>query len=132
MRILMTQRELIGRAGSELFTIEVAAELAKRGHQVAVYCPKFGMLADVMHSAGVWTKSRLADIPWEPEIIHGQHHLQAIAALSYFLKVPAIYLCHGVFPWVEEVPLQPRIRSYVMMSQWMVRLVEAKFGIPQE
>src|SRR5260370_19650185 len=124
MRILMTQRELIHRAGSELFTIEVAAELGKRGHQVAVFCPRFGPpdLQNIMYSAGVWIRSRLSEIPWVPDIIHGQHHLQAIAAIGYFLKVPAIYYWHGFFPWVEQPPLHPRIRTYVMMCQWMVRL----------
>ena len=52
MRILMTQRELIHRAGSELFTIEVATELGKRGHEVAVFCPRIGDLADIIFSAG--------------------------------------------------------------------------------
>jgi hypothetical protein len=132
MRILMTQRELISRGGSELFTIEVATELSKRGHQVAVFCPRIGDLVDIMYSAGVWVKTRLAEIPWAPDIIHGQHHLQAIAAISHFTKAPAIYYCHGVFPWVEQVPVHPRIRNYVMMCQWMVRVVEPKFGITQE
>jgi hypothetical protein len=99
---------------------------------VAVFCPRVGDLPDIMYSAGVWTKTRLADVPWTPDIIHGQHHLQAIAAISYFLKIPAIYYCHGVFPWVEQVPVHPRIRTYVMMCQWMVRFVESKFAIPQE
>jgi Glycosyltransferase Family 4 len=132
MRILMTQRELIHRAGSELFTVEVATELGKRGHEVAVFCPRLGQLANIMFAAGVWIKPRLAEIPWVPEIIHGQHHLQAMAAIGYFLKVPAIYHCHGYFPWVEQVPLHPRIRTYVMMCQWMVGGLEPKFGIPRD
>ena len=120
MRILITQRELIHRAGSELFTIEVATELGKRGHEVAVFCPRLGQLANIMFAAGVWIKPRLAEIPWVPEIIHGQHHLQTMAALAYFPKAPAVYHCHGYFPWVEQVPLHPRIRTYVMTCRWMV------------
>jgi glycosyltransferase involved in cell wall biosynthesis len=130
MRILITQRELVQRAGSELFTIEVATELGKRGHDVAVFCPRLGPLADIMFAAGVWIKPRLAELPWVPEIIHGQHHLPTMAALAYFPKAPAVYHCHGYFPWVEQAPLHPRIRTYVMMCRWMVRLLEPKFGIP--
>ena len=55
-----------------------------------------------------------------------------MAAIGYFLKVPAIYHCHGYFPWVEQVPLHPRIRTYVMMCQWMVGGLEPKFGIPRD
>src|ERR1700704_7076978 len=132
MRILMTLRELIHRGGSEIFTVEVATELSKRGHEVAVFSPRVGDLAKIMYASGVWVKSRLAEIPWVPDVIHGQHHLQAIAALSYFLDVPAIYYCHGVTPWVEQVPSHPRIRNYVMMCQWMVTPVATEFGIPKD
>ena len=106
MRILITQRELIHRAGSELFTIEVATELGKRGHEVAVFCPRLGQLANIMFAAGVWIKPRLARFPGFRRSFtastssgHGRDRL--------FLKVPAIYHCHGYFPWVEQVPLHP-------------------------
>jgi len=84
MRILMTQRELRHRGGSEMFSIEVAVELSRRGHEVAVYSPRFGDLAKFMLAGGVWVKSHLSDLPWVPEVIHGQHHLQAVAAMTRF------------------------------------------------
>jgi hypothetical protein len=131
VRILITQRELIHWGGSQMVTIEVAKELRNRGHEVAVFCPHPGEAAKIIFPAGVWVKSRLSEIPWEPDIIHGHHHLQTIAALSYFVKVPAIYYCHGVRPWVEQVPLHPRIRHYVMMCEWMVSPNEMEFGVPR-
>jgi hypothetical protein len=114
-----------------MFTIEVVKELRNRGHEVAVFCPRPGDLAKIIFPSGVWVKSRLSEIPWEPDIIHGQHHLQAITALSYFVNVPAIYYCHGVRPWVEQVPLHSRIRNYVMMCEWMVSSTEMEFGVPR-
>jgi hypothetical protein len=114
-----------------MFTIEVAKELSNRGHEVAVFCPRPGDLAKIIFPSGVWVKSRLSEIPWEPDIIHGQHHLQAIAALSYFVNVPAIYYCHGTKPWVEQVPLHSRIRNYVMMCEWMVSPTAMEFGVAQ-
>lgn len=132
MRILMTQRQLIHRAGSEMFTLEVAAELSRRGHKVAIFCPRTGELAKLAFAAGAVVKSALADLPWVPDIIHGQHHLQTVAALSFFANVPAIYYCHGVMPWVEQVPLHRRIRKYVMMCGWMVTPLATEFGIPPE
>ena len=130
MRILITQRELIHRAGSELFTIEVATELGKRGHEVAVFCPRLGQLANIMFAAGVWIKPRLAEIPSGS----GDHSRPASSSghgrdRSTSPRSPAIYHCHGYFPWVEQVPLHPRIRTYVMMCQWMVGGLEPKFGI---
>ena len=132
MRILLTQRELIQRGGSELVTVEVAMELGDRGHEVAVFCPRPGDLARIMYSSGVLVKSRLGEIPWTPDIIHGQHHLPAIAALSYFPGTPAIYHCHGVSPWVEQPPIHPRIRKYVVVCQWMVPRFEPDYAIPAD
>jgi hypothetical protein len=132
MRILITQRELVGRAGSELFTIDVATELSRRGHEVAVFCPRWAEIADLLFSAGVVVKERLSEVPWVPDIIHGQHHLGAMAALSRFLHVPAIYYCHGIFPWVEQAPVSPRIQKYVVMCEWMRKPVSSKLGIDLE
>lgn len=113
-----------------MFTIEVARELSRRGNEVAVFCPHIGEPAELMYSGGVQVKNRLVDVPWRPDIIHGQHHLQAMAALSYFADVPAIYYCHGISPWVERVPIHPRIRTYVMMCEWMITPIKTEFDIP--
>ena len=132
VRILITQRALRRRGGSEMVTIEVALELRGRGHDIAVFSPQVGDLAEILVTNGVWVKSRLNEIPWIPEVIHGQHHLQAIAAMTHFDATPAIYHCHGVTPWVERPPVHPRIRYYVMMCEWMEARMEPEFGIPKE
>ena len=128
----MTQRQLIRWGGSEMFTIEVSKELQRRGHQVAIFCPQIGYPAKIVYPTGVEVKSRISELPWIPDIIHGQHHLQAAAALSFFTDTPAIYYCHGWIPWVEEVLLHPRIWRYVMMCEWMVPTVATEFDIPRE
>jgi hypothetical protein len=132
MRILITQRKLVHWGGSEMFTIELVKALRQRDHEVVVFCPQPGDLAKVIYPCGGAVKSRLDDIPWQPDIIHGQHHLQAAAALSYFADVPAIYYCHGWEPWVEKVPLHPRIRNYVMMCEWLVAPTAAALDIPRD
>ncbi len=129
MRILITQRELIQHTGSELFAVEVSNELSKRGHQVAIYSPRIGDVARLVYGAGVKVKSRIEDLPWEPEIIHGQHHLQAMAAMAYFDNAPGVYFCHGAKPWVENAPLHPRMQRYLVNCVWMALRVEAEFGI---
>ena len=132
MRVLLTQREMINRSGSELFTIEVAKELSERGHEVAIFCPRFGDLAGLVYSSGVRVKSRLIDLPWRPDVIHGQHHLQAMAAMAFYDDVPGVYFCHGINPWVERVPLHPRFLSYLITCPWMALRIEAEFGVDRQ
>jgi hypothetical protein len=65
---------------------------------------EIGELAKFMLAGGVSVKSRLNEIPWAPVVIHGRHHLQALAAMTRFDAAPAIYHCHGLGPWVEKPP----------------------------
>jgi len=132
MRILLVQRELISRCGSELFTIEVSRELSARGHEVTIYSPRVGDITKMVYGHGVQVKTRLSDIPWEPELIHGHHHLHTIAAMAHFENTPAIYFCHGPKPWVENSPVHPRIQSYLVNCPWMAVRIEAEFGIEKE
>ncbi|HSJ01360.1 MAG TPA: glycosyltransferase family 4 protein [Verrucomicrobium sp.] len=132
MRILMTQRDLTFLGGTEMVTVELAKALAERGHEVAVYTPKSGRIANVMISSGVWVRDRLADLPWVPDIIHGQHHLQTMAALARFNETKAVYYCHGLLPWVERPPLHPRIGRYLMMCEWLVPRTFPEYGLPPE
>src|SRR5689334_5589770 len=132
MRILLVQRELISRCGSELFTIEVSRELSARGHEVTIYSPRVGDITKMVYGHGVQVKTRLSDIPWEPELIHGHHHLHTMAAMAHFENTPANYFCHGPKPWVENAPVHPRIQSYLVNCPWMAVRIEAEFGIEKE
>jgi hypothetical protein len=129
MRILMTQRALTHWGGTEMITIEVANELRRRGHEVAVFSPRIGTPASLVQTNGVWVKTRLSEIPWTPDIIHGHHHLQAMAAISYFVETPAIFCSHGVLPWPEQVPIHHRICKYVVMCEGMVARLEPIYGV---
>lgn len=132
MRILMTQRELSNVAGSEMVTVEVAKTLASRGHEIAVYSPKIGDVAKLLLPSGVKVLRELRDAPWTPDLIHGQHHLTAMAAIARFPTSSAIYYCHGTQPWVEKPPLHSRIGRYVMMCEWMVIRAQAELGLAPE
>lgn len=112
MKILMTNNALATRSGSELYVQEVAQELVKRGHEVVAFSTQVGELADVMRAQGVFVTDDLEAVPWTPDIIHGQHHLETMIALMYFPTVPAIYICHGWRPWQETPPLHPHIVRY--------------------
>lgn len=131
MKILMTQRTLVRVGGSQLAAAEISRALAERGHEVTVYSPRIGDLTVLLWSGKVATAATLAEIAWTPDIIHGQHHLPAMAALARFPGVPAIYYCHGR-PWVEAAPLHPAIRRYVMMCGWLADSAATEFGLPAD
>ncbi|WP_425098357.1 glycosyltransferase [Tropicibacter sp. S64] len=125
----MTQRALQSFSGTEMYTAEIARALKARGHEVAVYCPLPGKIANLITPSGIPVKDRLESLPFMPEVIHGHHHLPLMAALAHFDKAPAIHVWHGTRPWVEQVPRHPRIIRYVVTSARMAPRVTAEFGV---
>ena len=99
---------------------------------MAVYCPKPGRITQLITPSGIAVKDRLDALPFAPDIIHGHHHLPLMAALARFEGVPAIHVCHGARPWVEQAPLHPRISRYVVTSQRMAPRLTVESGIPAE
>lgn len=131
-RILITQRELKNFGGSEFFAIEVARALRARGREVAIYCPAPGKLANIVTPSGIPVCETPDQVPFVPDIIHGQHHLPTMAALAHFPNTPAIYCWHGARPWVEQPPVHPRIRFHVVTSERMGPRLATEKGIPQD
>ncbi len=116
MRVLLTNNTLRLRAGSEMYLKDLAVELLRRGHQPVAYSPDLGPVADDLNAAAIPVVGDLGEITVSPDVIHGQHHLETMAALVRFRRVPAVAVCHGWEPW-EEYPLRhPRIRRHVAVS----------------
>ena len=130
MRILFTQRELILRAGSEMFTVEAARGLQRRGHEVVVWAQRYGDLARALQAYGIPVFRTLQEIPWRPEVIHGQHHMQTMTAVAFFRGTPVIYHCHGK-PWIATPPRHRQIRHYIAMARDMVHEMETAHRIPR-
>ena len=120
MRLLLTNHELdVAKGGTQAFIMDFASALKARGHEVAVYVPRPGPLAEELRGRGVPVMANASSIPFVPEVIHGQHHLPTMTALCAFPEAPAIYYCHGYRPWEEQPPVHPRIRRYVGMAKVM-------------
>ena len=116
MRILLTNNSLSVRAGSELYTRDIAIELMRRGHRPVAYSTKLGTVAEELRSATVPVIDRLSALAEPPDIIHGQHHYETFTALLRFPDIPAIYYCHGWLPWEEATLRHPNIVRYVAVD----------------
>ncbi|MRR15254.1 MAG: hypothetical protein EG826_02230 [Deltaproteobacteria bacterium] len=116
LRILITNNTLAGRAGSELYVRDLALALMKRGHYPVAYSTVLGDVAEELRRATVPVIDNLAYLGRAPDIIHGQHHLDAMTAMMYFPKTPAVFVCHGWLPWEEWPPVFPSIRRYIAVD----------------
>src|SRR2546423_5244678 len=110
MRILITNIVLSGRSGTETYVRDLALELLRRQHEVAVFTPRLGPIAEELIAAGIEVAARLDNLRLRPDIIHGHHNLQTALAMLHFPDIPAIFVCHDSKAWHDSPPLLTRIR----------------------
>ncbi len=129
MRVLLTNNTLKHHAGSEMYIKDLAAALVRRGHSPVAYSQELGPVAEKLRAAAVPVIDDLNELTDPPDVIHGHHHLETMAALLRFRGVPAVFVCHGWVPWEESPPWHPRIRHYVAVSELLADHLSAS-GIP--
>jgi Glycosyltransferase Family 4 len=132
LRILITNHGLKERAGSELYVRELALWLLRHGHSPIVYSPKLGDVASEIRQATVPVVDDLADVAVQPDLIHGQHHVETMTALLHFPHTPAVFFCHGWLPWEETPPHFPRILRYVAVDDTCRDRLVCEHGIEEE
>ena len=130
LRVLLTCRDLALRGGSQLYTRDVAAALRALGHTPIVFSPRLGSVASELRARGVAVIDSLDLLGEAPSVIHGQHHLEAMAAMLRFPAVPAVFVCHGWLPWQEAPPRFPSIGRYVAVDALRRDRLVFEHGIP--
>lgn len=130
MRVLITNNTLDARAGSELYVRDIALALLRRGHQPMAYSTRLGAVAEELRAATIPVIDDLRLLAVAPDIIHGQHHLDAMTAMLHFPQTPAVYFCHGWLPWEEMAPHFPTIQRYVAVDDLCRERLQCVHGIP--
>jgi hypothetical protein len=91
--------------------------LLSAGHYPMVYSPELGDIAREISDAGIPVVSDLHLLPYEPDIIHGQHYFETLKAFSCFPKTFGIFVCHDSRSWHDMPPRSARIRRYMAVDQ---------------
>jgi UDP-3-O-[3-hydroxymyristoyl] glucosamine N-acyltransferase len=131
MRILLTNITLATRTGTEVVIRDLAAGLTQAGHEVCVFSPSVGVVASEIAASGTPVVSRLEDVPFRPDIIHGHHHVETVLSLVHFRSVPAIFVCHDRLAWHDSPPRLNAIRRYVAVDLNCLERLVAESGIPE-
>lgn len=117
MRILLTNRSLNDRGGTELVVLELSERLKRHGFRPVVYSSEIGAVAKELETRGVPVVTDLDNLQEKPDLIHGHHHLETMTACLHFPDVPAVYVCHGWLPWEEQPPTFPTIMTYIAVGE---------------
>jgi glycosyltransferase involved in cell wall biosynthesis len=132
LRVLITNRTLTVRGGTQLYTHDLAVGLLARRHRPVVYSPELGEVARALHLASVPVVDDLSSLGDPPDVIHGQSGPETLTALLAFPTAPAIFVCHGWWSWYAAPPRLPRIARYVAVDEACLDRLVFRHGIPGE
>lgn len=132
LSILFTNNALDTRGGTEMVTLDLATEFRRRGHYPVAYSLKNGQVAMQLRENCIPVVNALSLLGDTPDIIHGHHHLEAMTAMLYFPATPAIYVCHGWFPWEELPPIFSNIIEYVAVGEVTRNHVSTTCSVPRD
>ncbi len=128
MKILLACRDFRNFSGVTTFVRDMANELSRRGHQVAVFSPRMGPVASALDK-GVWAVSRAGDVPFTPQILHCHSRWETVQALKTFPQLRAVWTCHDATAKWEQPLRLPRIRRYVAVDLRCLARVERALGL---
>ncbi len=132
MRVLITNLNLEGWTGTELFVRDVARGLLAKGHRPILYSPRLGRLATEIRNETIPVVDDLSQVATPPDIIHGQHVNETITALLHFSNVPAIYVCHDWYFKDDYPPRFPRVLRYVAVDDQCYDKLIYECGVPED
>ena len=75
--------------------------------------------------------SQLQDLLEEPDIVHGNHHVQTVEALLTFRKARGLFVCHDRRAHMSAPPRMGRILRYVAVDYNCLERLTEEYGIPQ-
>jgi hypothetical protein len=108
MNILFANHHLDMRAGSELYTLELATALRERGHVVTAFTFEAGLVAEELRRKGVPVfgpadHQVIDELPCDVAHVHHTPCLYYLGATR--LRCPALFSMLGIFPPLEAPPI---------------------------
>lgn len=131
MKILVTNYNIERRGGAQVFVRDLARGFQSRGHKVMVFSSDLREIRRLMEMDTIPVTTDIEKLEFVPDIIHGQHHLDTMVALSSLPGTPAVYHAHGAMQR-HAVPLHPRIYRYFAMSHTLADRIQIETNLPAE
>jgi hypothetical protein len=132
MRILIANVTLAGRSGTETVVRDLSLGLKAAGHEPMVYSPALGELASEIAGAGIPVVSTLEAVPAAPDIVHGNHHVELVAALLRFPTARGLFVCHDRTAYWSAPPRMARIFRYVAVDRYCLARLRDDYEIPAD
>ncbi|HEV7765343.1 MAG TPA: glycosyltransferase family 4 protein [Thermoanaerobaculia bacterium] len=131
-RVLIATIGLLGRGGTDTYTRDLALALLRRGWLPIIYTTIAGEFAEELRAATVPIVNSIEAVGAPPDVIHGHHHIETLAAMARFPGVPTLFMCHDAITWHSVPPQSSRIGAYVAVDRNCRDRMIFEHGIAEE
>ncbi len=130
MRVLLSTESFASFAGTETYVLSTAIEFERLGHDVAVYAPEHGAIADVARAQGVRVLSRRA-LPAAVELVIASDAATCHELAGRYRDSVRLFVAHSADYALQAPPqLEDRVDAVVVMNDRVRRVVEARASHP--
>ncbi|HYR89122.1 MAG TPA: glycosyltransferase family 4 protein [Terriglobia bacterium] len=123
--MLITNIGIANRTGTEIVAMDLARSLKDAGHTAMIWAPVIDLdIVAELRNSGIPVVSKIGELPADPDIIHGHHHLETLEAVRCFPRRPAIFVIHDGQAWHDAPPQHPQILHYVAVDEFCRKRLE--------
>ena len=123
---------LMAVTGPELSTRDFASAILRQGWRPVIFTPPPSRFEDFLRRASLPVVHDLSDMTVVPDVIHGHHGIETLAALFRFPSTPAVFVCHDAITWHSIPPRLQRIRAYVAVDENCRDRMVCEYGLPAD
>jgi hypothetical protein len=126
MRIILSFESFAGFGGTESYTLTVALELERLGHDVSVYAPERGIMAEFARSQGVRVLGHL-ELPGSCDLLICSDAVTCHELAGRYPGAARIFVAHSVdYALQAPPPLHDRCHAIVVLNDRVRRAVQAR------
>jgi hypothetical protein len=132
MEIVLGAFRLASPGGTEHYTLTVAEQLQRLGHEVTIYVEQPGEIADLARSRGLRLATREDELPDDADVLYAQESVTAYGLAARYPKAPLVVGVHSVEYDLSLPPQLPELVSaLVTLHDRVTRRAEA-FAVKAE
>ncbi len=126
VRVLLSFENFAGFGGTETYTLTVAKELDRLGHDVAIYSPNRGAMAEFAGEQGIRVIGR-CELPSSCDLVISSDAATCHDLAGHCRKAVHVFVVHSVDFMLQAPPQLPdRCQAVVVLNDRVRRAVEAR------